>query len=598
MKSIARVAVNVPTVSGVFDYEIPSVLTGQIQVGCLATVPFGQQVVQGIVVELAGQSQIAKLKTLIDLLDTQPVVNANQLQLAHWMAETYYSSFADCLQVMIPPGLSQQADTLFTITPSAASLPSDLTDLQKRVMILLKERGALRGRQLDAAIPRQNWRAAIKTLINKSWLQTRSVLPKPTVNRKMIKTAQISCTPEILDENFPTLARSSSAALGRRQAILKFLMKEAMPVNVAWVYAETGGNLTDLHSLEERDLVALNETEVWRDPLEGLDVEIDIPPQLTLEQQAAWGVIKNRLDQTSPEAVNTPILIHGVTGSGKTEIYLRAVDEVIKNGRQAIILVPEISLTPQTVRRFVSRFPGRVGLIHSRLSPGERYDTWRRARNGQLAVVVGPRSALFTPLANLGLIVVDECHDDSFYQGDFYPLYHAVETAIAYQKITGIPVLLGSATPSVEMVYRFQQEKWALISLPNRILAHQGAVKKRFELLNQTMPMELQSAGETAVSLPLPLVSIVDMREELKSGNRSIFSRKLQESLAEVLKAKQQAILFLNRRGNATYIFCRDCGYVARCPRCDLPLALHTDTQKLICHTCGYQRQPFSQCPQ
>ncbi len=598
MKSIARVAVNVPTVSGVFDYEIPAVLAVQVQVGCLVTVPFGQQVVQGIVVELSDQSQITQLKIMIDLLDTQPVVNVNQLQLAHWMAETYYSSFTDCLQVMIPPGLSQQADTLFTLDNSAAPLSSDLTDLQKRVVALLNERGALRGRQLDAALPRQNWRTSIRTLINNGWLQTRSVLPKPTVNRKMIKTTQISCTPEVMEDYLPTLARNGSAALIRRQAILQFLMKEAMPVNVAWVYAETGGNLADLHALEGRDLVTLNETEVWRDPLEGLEVEIDIPPQLTFEQQAAWRMVKNKLNHDSPKAVNTPILIHGVTGSGKTEIYLRAVDEVIKNGRQAIVLVPEISLTPQTVRRFVSRFPGRVGLIHSRLSPGERYDTWRRARNGQLSVVVGPRSALFTPFANLGLVVVDECHDDSFYQGDFYPLYHAVETAIAYQKIAGISLLLGSATPSVEMVYRFQQEKWMLISLPIRILAHQGVVKKRLEMLNQTMPVELQAAGETAVSLPLPHVSIVDMREELKSGNRSIFSRKLQESLVEVLQAKQQAILFLNRRGNATYIFCRDCGYVARCPRCDLPLALHSDTQKLICHTCGYQRQPITQCPQ
>jgi len=598
MNSFARVAVNVPTVSGVFDYKIPVVLAGQVQVGCLVTVPFGQQIVQGIVVELPDQSQIAQLKTLIDLLDTQPVVNASQIQLAHWMADTYYSSFADCLQVMIPPGLSQQADSLFTLANSGVSLPSGLTDLQKRVVSLLSERGALRGRQLDAAIPRQNWRAAIKTFINNNWLQTRSVLPKPTVNRKMIKTAQISCTREVMEENLLSLARIGSSALQRRQAILQFLQKEAMPINVAWVYAETGGNLADLHALEERDLVTLSETEVWRDPLEGLEVEPDIPPQLTLEQQAAWEIIHPRLDQNSPEAIKTPILLHGVTGSGKTEIYLRAVDAVIKNGRQAIILVPEISLTPQTVRRFVSRFPGQVGLIHSRLSPGERYDTWRRARNGQLVVVVGPRSALFTPFANLGLIVVDECHDDSYYQSDFSPLYHAVEAAIAYQKIANIPLLLGSATPSVAMVYRFQREKWTLINLPNRILAHQETVKKRLELLKQNMPMEMQTVGETAVSLPLPLVSIVDMREELKSGNRSIFSRQLQQSLAEVLKAKQQAILFLNRRGNATYIFCRDCGYVARCPRCDLPLTLHSDTQKLICHTCGYQRQPFDQCPQ
>jgi primosomal protein N' (replication factor Y) len=597
MNSIARVAVNVPAVSGIFDYKLPDALLDQMRVGCLVTVPFGQQVVQGIVCELVDKSEVASLKVLIDLLDILPVVTDRQIQLARWMADTYYASFADCLQVMIPPGLGQQADTLYTLNGEKL-IPPDLTELQKRVIVLLQQRGSMRGRQLDAAIPRQNWRGSIKILVNKNFIQSRPVLPKPTVNRKLIKTAQINGTPEIIAEAADTLARKGSPALTRRQAILRFLLKEAMPINVSWVYAETGGSLADLHALEEKDLVVLSETEVWRDPLDGIEVETDTPLLLTDDQKAAWQKILPQLNVKMSADDRTPVLIHGVTGSGKTELYLQAVSQVLRQGKQAVILVPEISLTPQTVRRFVSRFPGQVGLIHSRLSAGERYDTWRRARNGQLSIVVGPRSALFTPFANLGLIVVDECHDDSFYQGDFPPLYHAVETAMAYQKIARIPLLMGSATPSVEMIYRFQQQKWTLIRLPNRILAHQEAVRKRLDLLHQKPPAAVQKVGESAVSLPLPLVSIVDMREELKAGNRSIFSRLLLQSLGEVLQAKQQAILFLNRRGQATYIFCRDCGFVARCPRCDLPLALHADTQKLVCHTCGYQREPLDKCPQ
>lgn len=598
MYAFARVVVNVPSVNGIFDYHIPETLQEQLNIGCLVTVPFGQQVVQGIVAELIEESHVPNLKDIIDILDPHPVVNPHQLELARWMAEQYYASWADCLLAMIPPGLSQQADTLFSLEKTSESPTNNLTPLQKRLIELLATRGDLRGRQIDVAMPRQNWRAAAKSLIGYGWLKSRSVLPKPSVNRKMIKTAQIACSPQIVEAALPTLAKNSSNALFRRQAILRFLIKEAMPVNVSWVYAETGGKLTDLHALEERELILLSESEVWRDPLQSMEYQPDHPPLLTPDQEAAWHIIQKSITQTNNTNSKKPVLIHGVTGSGKTELYLRAVEEVIQLGKQAIILVPEISLTPQTVRRFVARFPGQVGLIHSRLSPGERYDTWRRARNGNISVVVGPRSALFTPFANLGLIVVDECHDGSYYQGDFRPLYHAVEAAIAYGHITSAQLVLGSATPSVDRYYRALQENWHIIKMPTRILAHQEAVKKRIEWLRPGTHAQFTSLSPTAASLPLPFVHIVDMREELKAGNRSLFSHSLQDALTETLQSGLQAILFLNRRGSATYVFCRNCGYVVRCPRCELPLTLHTDTSTLLCHTCGYQRQPLTRCPQ
>jgi len=597
MNSIARVAVNVPGVNGIFDYELPDALASAAQPGCLVMVPFGSQTVQGIILELTEKSAVKQLKTISGLLDEQPVVTRQQIQLGEWMADQYYTSLAECLQVMIPPGLGQQADRLFTLSANVA-LPEELTELQKRVLALLRQRGALRGRQLDAAIPHQNWRASIRTLVNQKVIESRPILPKPMVNRKMVKTAQINCTLEQEMACAEMLGRNGSPAFKRRQAILQFLRIEAMPVNVSWVYAQTGGNLADLYRLEEKDLVLLRESEIWRDPLEGLQVETDIPPCLTPDQQAAWQQILTQLTPEHQMVPHIPILVHGVTGSGKTELYLQAVGEMLKQGRQAIILVPEISLTPQTVRRFVSRFPGQVGLMHSRLSPGERYDTWRRARSGKLSIIVGPRSALFSPFPNLGLIVVDECHEDSYYQGDLPPFYHAVEAAIALQRISGISLILGSATPSVELLYRSRQEGWTTISLPKRILAHQDEVRKRLTVLHEKQPTSAQMISETALSLPLPMISIVDMREELKAGNRSIFSRLLTFSLADVLKAHQQAILFLNRRGQATYIFCRACGYVVRCPRCELPLAFHGDVNKLVCHTCGYQREPLIKCPQ
>lgn len=303
-----------------------------------------------------------------------------------------------------------------------------------------------------------------------------------------------------------------------------------------------------------------------------------------------------------------PILLHGVTGSGKTEIYLRAVAEVLQAGKQAIILVPEIALTPQTVRRFMGRFPGQVGLVHSQLSAGERYDTWRRARSGNLPVIIGPRSALFTPLPNLGLIILDECHNSSYYQSEA-PSYNALDAAVLYARLAASVCLLGSATPDVISTYRAQQGDWRYLHLPDRILAHRDTVQAQVERLAQhalthskgmagasaSRYRPLEAAADT---IDLPPVQVIDMRQELRSGNRSIFSRDLQAGLKAVLERDQQAILFLNRLGMATYVFCRDCGYSLKCPRCDLPLIFHEAQHSLTCHHCGYQRKMPATCPE
>ena len=272
-------------------------------------------------------------------------------------------------------------------------------------------------------------------------------------------------------------------------------------------------------------------------------------------------------------------------------------------GRQAIVLVPEIALTPQTVRRFLGRFPGRVGLVHSALSMGERYDTWRRARSGDFDVVVGPRSALFTPFEKLGLIVVDESHDDSYYQAEALPYYHAREAAIAYARLANGVCLLGSATPDLLSYHRCQQGKWRYLHLPTRILAHREVVKAQMARLN--VHGSLSDGGVSryrtleaeAEAIELPPVSIIDMRRELVEGNRSIFSRQLQHALGDVLDKGQQAILFLNRRGTATYVFCRDCGHTMRCPHCEIPLTYHANQGSLRCHYCRYERRMPAVCP-
>ena len=508
---------------------------------------------------------------------------------------------------MIPPGLAQQADTLYQKSSPLFLITHPLTSLQNRILKLLAERGPLRGRQVEAAFRHVDWRPSIRSLVNQGLLSTKTVLPPPTARAKSTRTARLSCAPQQAEEQMSSLARAGSPALQRRQAMLKLLLREQGEVEVAWLYAESGGNLADLDSLAKRGLVLLGETEVWRDPLEGMEFIPSEPPTLTNDQQVVWKEIQAGIQSSADGITIQPYLLHGVTGSGKTEIYLRAVQETLKLGRQVIVLVPEISLTPQTIRRFVSRFPGLVGSMHSRLSPGERFDTWRRARLGQISVVVGPRSALFAPFAQLGLIVVDEFHDDTYYQSESQPHYHAREVAVAYAQIAGAVCVLGSATPDIVSCYHAAQREWHYLSLPLRILAHRQAVESQVQRLG--IRSHYRSIGEQTETIDLPPVEVVDMRMELQAGNRSIFSRRLKEALGETLDHEQQAILFLNRRGSATYIFCRDCGYILKCPRCDLPLTFHMAGSKaglnnlpsnelLTCHYCGYKRQMPASCPE
>ena len=589
-----QIAVNIPTLSGVFDYHVPEELAGKVQSGCLVVVPFGKQLVQGVVLREVEIPQVLQTRPVASLLDPKPVLTQAMLDLASELSETTLAPLALCIDLMLPPGLSQQADTLYHATGFSGASPLPLTPLQKKILDLINQRGDLRGRQIAAAFPHQNWKESTQILVHKGWLVSKPVLPPPTVQAKFVRTVQLSLPPAEAEKRIGEISHAST--LERRTAILRFLEREPWPVAVSWAYAASGGSLADLQRMAEAGVVVLGESEVWRDPLEHIPVEQAVAPALTPEQAAVWQALEGCIRSLAAQEVVTPVLLHGVTGSGKTEIYLRAVEETLKSGRQAIILVPEISLTPQTVRRFMARFPGQVGLVHSRLSPGERYDTWRRARNGDLAVIVGPRSALFTPLANVGLIVVDECHDESYYQDEVPPVYHAVQAALAYARLANSLVVFGSATPDTSLMYRAREERWQVLSLPERIYAHRAAVEVHLTQLGVELP-PMPGEGVTA-ALPLPEVRLVDMRNELKEGNRTIFSRALQNELAKTLAANQQAILFLNRRGSSTYIFCRDCGYVLRCPRCDFPLTFHTDESALICHTCNYRRKLPKKCPQ
>jgi primosomal protein N' (replication factor Y) len=607
MTTYVEVAVNVPQVSGTFHYHLPNELEGVVKPGMLVEVPFGRQQVQGVVFQLVEQPEVPKTKPVITLLDPLAVLTSAQIKLAEELSRSTLAPLAACIDAMIPPGLAQQADTLYQKSTPMIPPAHRLTPLQNRILNLIDERGALRGRQLDNAFRHVDWRPSVRSLVNQGLLSTQTVLPPPTIAPKTVRTAQLACPPEHANAEMPNLARAGTPALQRRQTMLNLLLREHGEVEVAWLYAESGGNLADLKALAKRSLVLLGETEVWRDPLDGIEFVPSSPPELTSDQSAVWDVIATGIDQVSNGTPMLPYMLHGVTGSGKTEIYLRAVEETLKHGRQSIILVPEIALTPQTIRRFVSRFPGMVGSMHSRLSSGERFDTWRRARLGEIKVIVGPRSALFTPFSNIGLLVVDEFHDDTYYQSETQPHYHAREAAVRYAQLTGAVCILGSATPDIVSRYQAQEHHWHYLKLPQRILAHRQAVQKQIERLG--ISSRYQSIGHQTEFIDLPPVNVVDMRQELQEGNRSIFSRALQDALDETLEHEQQAILFLNRRGSATYIFCRDCGYILKCPQCDLPLTFHVagsrlgvrtviTEDQLNCHYCGYKRKLPKNCPQ
>jgi primosomal protein N' (replication factor Y) len=279
---------------------------------------------------------------------------------------------------------------------------------------------------------------------------------------------------------------------------------------------------------------------------------------------------------------------------------MRAIDYAIERGQRAIVLVPEIALTPQTVRRFAARFPGQVAVWHSGLKDGERFDTWRRARDGAFDIVVGPRSALFAPLDNIGVIVLDEEHDNSYKQTPPVPApyYHARDTAIALGAITGATVILGSATPDIVTYHKARAGKLQLLELPKRIMGHRKRLTSQAERLDRPTAFSPFAESDDAYTIPLPPVQIVDLRQELRAGNRSIFSRALQKALDETLARNEQAILFLNRRGTATFIMCRDCGHVVACPRCDIPLTYHRPGAALACHHCGHHVPPPKTCPE
>ncbi len=490
--------------------------------------------------------------------------------------------------------IAPQQELIGLTTKYYQDLPA-LPPAQARALVYVREHGApVSASELRSAV--SAGAPVLQALEAKGYIER--TCTEPTVLLKLDLPAAI--------QQANTLRK-----VGRYAAIVDFLRQEKGTVWISAVYAATGCSRGDLKKLATAGVVTLEEEEVWRDSLAGRAFEVVEPPKLTPGQQEVWEQVVTELQsyrlQSSGKRAETlkpsVLLLHGVTGSGKTEIYLRALAEIVAQGRQGIVLVPEIALTPQTLRRFGARFPNRLAILHSKLGLGERYDTWRRCRDGQVDIVIGSRSALFAPLPHLGLIVLDEEHEPAYKQ-ESLPHYHAREVALQLARRAGATVILGSATPDVETYYRAARGEFRLLELPQRIMGHRGVIESMvadFGLGSAPLAVHPVSRASDARYLELPPVQVVDLRAELKAGNRSIFSRVLQQELAHTLAVREQAILFLNRRGAATFVLCRDCGTVFRCKRCDSPMTYHLAgqgaTNQLICHHCNRRDRVPNRCP-
>jgi primosomal protein N' (replication factor Y) len=582
----AELAIYQAPVRQTFHYAVPAELA--ISVGQLVEVSFRTARSQGIVLSLSETSPVPHVKPILDVIVAEPVVTPTQIALARWMSDQTLTPISACLWLMLPPGISKRGDTLYTLLQPQ-------TEISHKLIDLLRERGPLRGAQVDRALPKSRWRDSIAPLIQQGIIQREAVLAAPDAKIHTVKTVALAIPAENLPDALVSVKRSE-----KQTAVLQLLAAQSESVDVTWITEQIDVDLAVLRKLAEKGFVTIEESERWRDPLAGKEFVTAIPPQLTPAQASSWQRIRDHIEALH-QGSGSPctFLLHGVTGSGKTEIYLRAIELVLSQGRQAIVLVPEIALVPQTVRRFAARFPGKVTVVHSSLTDGERYDTWRRARAGQIEIVVGARSALFAPLPDVGLIVIDEEHDDSYKQSPpVQPYYHAREAAIAMMHINRGTVILGSATPDIMTTFRAHRGEIETLTLPNRVMVHRERLAEQSREL--AIPAQRYAPGETADSMaaPLPPVQVIDMRDELRAGNRSMFSRELRAALTDTLELGHQAMLFLNRRGTASFVLCRDCGYVVKCPHCEMPMTYHQSEALLSCHYCGHRAAQPAQCPE
>ncbi len=554
---VCGVAVSAATyaIDKLYDYSIPEPLIPAVKVGCRVLVPFGRgnKKVEGMVLVLRPEAYSAqRLKPVTEVLDEEPVLDATQIKLGIWLREHLYCTFFDCLRLMLPSGLWFQRKETYTLVQQPI-LP--LSQPLQEIMDLFSE--DVPERTVEEIRRFTNGRC---TGVMLSQLEAEGYL----VYHSNIKQKTLDKTERILSLAIDPAEAMQKASRARTPAQMDVvsLLSDGCSMSQKEVLYMTGISESALRGMVRKGILEQSAIETLRVPDYSMIGQIPAPV-LSNEQEQAYQGIRRLLDSGKPEAA----LLFGVTGSGKTQIYLKLIDDVLAQGRSAIMLVPEIGLTPQFIRLFVGRFGDTVSVLHSALSAGERYDSWKKIRSGRARVVIGTRSAVFAPVRDLGLIVLDE-EQDSAYKSEQSPRYHARDVAKRRVQQENAVLLLGSATPSIESYYGAQQGRYPMFTLRER---YQGAA--------------------------LPQVTIADIRGESRAGWTYTIGQTLYEALQENLERGAQSILFLNRRGNSRVIGCSMCGWVPECPSCSTTLTYHSVSGRAMCHFCGASIEISGLCP-
>ena len=569
-------------------YEIPPNLRGRIGTGQLIWAPLRQKLTLGVIVATHNTPPSFTARPIHAPVEPEFRLSPPQLALAEWMAERYCCSFFEAALPLLPPGASRRSVVHLAATGAPPPL-GGLSPKARRLLALLEERGELSLVAVQEALG-SSLATVVQTLERLGLIEriARVVHAIPQAREeRWVRLLPAGNGPEDAATVVGPRAPKQAAVLDllRRQARLttdqgptgtnrqSSIVNRHSAIPLGDVYRLTGANRTIMRGLEEKGLVEVFGAPGRHEPSSLRPRHYEAPPALTPEQSRIWEPLSAAITAGS----FAPFLLHGVTGSGKTEIYLRAAAATIRAGRQVLILVPEIALTSQIVARFANRFPGKVAILHSALRDAERYAQWELVRTGERPIVIGPRSALFAPVPNPGLIVIDEEHETSYKQSSPDPRYDARAVAEELAHLSDAVLLLGSATPDIGTRWRAESGQIGLLELRGRVGPVMG--------------------GGGAVPLDLPAVMAVDMRQELRSGHTGIFSRALITLLRDTFAASEQSILFLNRRGMATFIQCRSCGATFSCPRCDIPLVYHADREHLVCHRCNGREPRPRQCP-
>ncbi len=539
-----------------FTYLVPKELEKQAKIGVRAVAPFGKRTLTGFIINrLKTHSVKDKIKPIIDILDEQPIIDNSGLKFYHWLADYYLCSFGEALKLAVPYG--SEVESKRKIIPDQKvcahffSKEKNKTSTRAKILKILSKKKEISLHQLQKLVKKKNIYSTLRTLQENGVVTLLDLLQPAKVKSKSINYVKLNKSVGEVYSIFPEIERRSPKQI---KLLLELVNAKGKGLPVAELLSKTSSSKSSLDSLAAKGFVKIYEQEIDRRYVEQYREE---KTKFSLSKKQAE-VISEVSKVIDDEIYNT-FLLHGVTGSGKTQVYIELTKKVLEQKKTVLILVPEISLTPQITSRFFNFFGDEVTVLHSRMSPGERYDSWQRIFKGKSSVVIGARSALFTPLKNIGLVVIDEEHDASYKQADMVPKYNARDSAIMLGSIVNCPVLLGSATPSIESMYNAKTGKYKLLELPERI-----------------------------DNAKLPVITLVDVKKERKKQRmENIFSKIMLDKIEKRIKRSEGVIILQNRRGFSTQIYCTDCGEVENCDNCSVPMVYHINKNNVECHYCG-----------